>query len=123
MARKILSPSAMWEGGAIYEFGDVIVSDIRGEFEYPDNRSGVDEIGFQLTIIEPIDVEGSSEDTYMDIAFFRSALKDIKRLKPKVGDRITVRGSMRKKRKSTGNGYFHTLIVEHSNRVSKSSAI
>lgn len=123
MARKILSPSAMWESGAIYEFSGVQVSDIRGEFEYPDNRSGVNEVGYQLTIIEPVDVEGESEDTYMDIAFFRSALKDVKRLKLKVGDSITVRGSMRKKRKTIGSGFFHTLIVEHGNRVSKNSAI
>ena len=123
MAKKLMSPSQMWESGAVYQFESVVITDIRGEFEYPDNRSGTDEVGYQLTISEPIDVDGSSEDTYMDIAFFRSALKDVKRLKLKVGDTINVRGNMRKKRKTIGTGFFHTLIVEHSNRVSKIDAI
>jgi len=123
MAKKLMSPSQMWESGAVYQFESVVITDIRGEFEYPDRLSGNSEVGYQLTIIEPIDVEGSSEDSYMDVAFFRSALKDVKRLKLKEGDTITVRGIMRKKRKSTAYGYFHTLIVEHPGRVSKSSAI
>ena len=123
MAKKLMSPSQMWESGAVYQFESVVITDIRGEFEYPDNRSGSLEVGFQLTISESVLVDNEPEDTYMDVAFFRSALKDVKRLKLKIGDNINVRGNMRKKRKSTAYGYFHTLIVEHPGRVSKSSAI
>ena len=122
MAIKHHSPSNIWENNAIYSFINCEVTNVRAEFNYPDKRTHKQEIGYQITIKEVQEIDGDDEDVYMDVAFFRKAMADVKKLRLVEGDLITVKGVMKKKVNPQG-GFYHSLVVEKPKRVNKPKVI